>query len=68
MIYFVHYIAKDKDGNQVLGNFDIELGNKIESIDDIRFIQKFIKDKRNYIDCIVANYQLLKEESMARGE
>lgn len=60
-IYFIAYFQK-RGYDEGTGSIEVTRNKKIESIEELREIEKFIKKECNLYDILIINYKLLRKE------
>ena len=61
-IYFIVYEVKEKDNKNYIMSDTFEINTKIDSIEIIREIEKYIKETKNYKNVLVTNFILMRRE------
>ena len=60
-IYFIAYLQK-RGYDEGTGSIEVTRNKKIESIEELRELEKFIKKECNLNDILIINYKLLRKE------
>ena len=60
-IYFIAYYQR-RGYDTGTGSIEVTRNKKIESIEELREIEKFIKKECNLYDILIINYKLLRKE------